>query len=79
MNHSDFVRYVKLLEPCIYHSDNQENMYQVLAWFDCPKEWREPVRVVADGWSYYGADVWYAKYIDPSLRKDYMDKYWDEV
>jgi hypothetical protein len=34
---------------------------------------------MADGWSYYGATIWYAKHVDPSQRQDWMDEYWDQA
>jgi hypothetical protein len=75
-----FTDYVKLIQLCIYHETwSSEYIWTVLEFLDCPKEWREPVRLVAEGWSYYSADTWYAKYVDPSQRSDYMDEYWDMV
>lgn len=79
MDHDKLVEYVRLLEPCVYYQEPSDNWRLVLAYFDCPKEWREPIRVVADGWSYYSADMWYAKYVDIDAKRDYMDEYWDQV
>jgi len=78
MTMDKFVEYIKLVEPCLYQETwASEYIWEVLNYFDCPKEWREPVRVMAEGWSYYSADLWYAKYVDPSQRERYMDEYWD--
>lgn len=79
MDISKFVEYIKLLEPCLYHDEFSDNYREVLNYFNCPKEWMEPIRVMASGWSYYSADLWYAKYIDPSQRRDYMDDFWDKA
>ena len=72
-----FVKYIKLLEPCIYYQEPSDNWQLVLDYFDCPKAWQEPIRVMADGWSYYGATIWYAKYVDPTQRDCWMDEYWE--
>lgn len=78
MDINSFARYIDMLGPCYYHQECGENFHTVLAYFDCPKEWREPIRVMVEGWSYHGADVWYAKHCQGE-RKPWMDEYWDEA
>jgi hypothetical protein len=62
----DFAHWVGLLAPCFYHdrkySETTHWVNQVLAYHDVPEFWREPVRVMAQGGWYYGADEWMAKY-----------------
>jgi hypothetical protein len=63
MEANQFRDLVKLVEPVFYHNlDSRhvicEHFRDVMAYFDVPVEWHEPVRVMAEGWSYYGADIW---------------------
>jgi hypothetical protein len=58
----DFAHWVGLLTPILQHSNSYtEEMHQIeciWAWFEVPEFWREPVRVMAQGAYYYGADEW---------------------
>ena len=56
----------------------QDHVEEVLDFFEVPKEWKAIVRVMAQGAHYYGEDTWYAKHVDPSCRKDWMEEYWDQ-
>jgi hypothetical protein len=73
--------WVSLVEPAYWHDlDGYANVHEhvedVLTFFDVPNEWKAVVRVMAQGAHYYSEDVWYAKHVDPSQRKDWMDEYW---
>ena len=58
MDITEFKKYMALLEPCLYYDEWADNIHSVLAYFDCPRESREPIRVMAEGWSYYSAGLW---------------------
>jgi hypothetical protein len=69
INITQFAHWVSLLEPCAQHDksyrDEADHIRQVLEWFDCPEEWREPVRLMYMGASYYSAEDWYGQYVKP--------------
>ena len=63
MQARDFARYVQLLEPVQYqnldhHCTIEAHAFDVLAYFDCPREWWGPIWVMAQGMYYYGFDDW---------------------
>jgi hypothetical protein len=55
-----------------------EHVEDVLDYFGVPYEWKAVVRTMAQGCHYYGEDTWYAKHVDPSQRKDWMEEYWEQ-
>jgi hypothetical protein len=60
-----FAHWVGLLAPCFYHGHHAEILdwvNQVLAYYEVPEFWREPVRVMAAGAYYHGADGWMEKH-----------------
>jgi hypothetical protein len=62
----DFAEWVGMLEPIFYHTERYtDQLAQIAAvfnYFEVPEFWREPVRVMAQGASYYGAEEWMAKH-----------------
>jgi hypothetical protein len=69
------------VEDFYYHdldgySNVHEHVEDCLTYFGVPNEWKAVVRVMADGWSYYGESVWYAKHVDPSTREAWMEEFW---
>lgn len=76
-----FADWVRLVDDCYYHDLDYQAMHEhvedCLTYFGVPNEWRAVVRTMAQGCHYYGEDTWYAKHIDPSQRKDWMEEYWD--
>jgi hypothetical protein len=61
-----FAAWVGLLEPCLHHYRTYWELTHwiadVLEYNEVPEFWREPVRVMAQGGYYYGADAWMAKH-----------------
>jgi len=63
----NFAEWIGMLEPILYHtdrySDQRAQIAAVLAFFEVPEFWREPVRVMAMGAHYYGAEAWMNKHM----------------
>jgi hypothetical protein len=64
-----FGNWVSLIGPCLHHNlggygEVQAHIQTVFAFFDVPEFWREPVRVMAQGAYYYGADDWMRRFAD---------------
>ena len=75
--------WISLIEDCYIHdlggwANVHEHVEDVLTYFEVPPEWRAIVRVMSQGAHYYSEDTWWAKHVDPSQRKDWMDEYWDQ-
>ena len=74
--------WISLVEECYYHnldySVMHEHVEDTLEFFGVPNEWKAVVRVMAQGASYYSEDTWYAKHVDESQRKAWMNPYWDQ-
>jgi hypothetical protein len=62
----NFAEWVGMLEPIFDHTnrytDQLTQIEAVLDYFEVPRFWREPVRVMAMGASYYGAEAWMAEH-----------------
>jgi hypothetical protein len=67
-----FAGWVGLIEPCIQHSEGFgsqiEQIKAVFDYFEVPEFWREPVRVMAQGSTYYSAEDWHAKHVSNAAR-----------